>query len=115
MMPPSTARSWSQGRPCDGEVSEAAAVGWLARPRRGPVARPWLVSSELADRAGAAQPGHQLINEPGDAAGGVGRALAQPGMQQLAAVGAGGQQRMVAQPSGGAVGGALPVGATEPA
>jgi hypothetical protein len=59
------------------------------------------------------QPGHQLVNEPGDAAGGVGRALAQPGVQQLAAVGPGGQQRVVAQPVGIAVAGALLVVATD--
>ena len=62
---------------------------------------------QLAAGAGAAQPGHQLVNESEDAAGGVGRALAQPGVQHLAAVGAGGQQRMVAEPVGVAVAGAL--------
>jgi hypothetical protein len=60
----------------------------------------------LAD-AGAAQPSHQLINEPQDAAGGVGRALAQPGVQHLAGAGAEGEQRVVAEPVGVAVAGAL--------
>jgi len=62
---------------------------------------------QLAAGAGPAQAGHQLVNEAEDAAGGVGRALAQPGMQHLAAVGAGGQQRMVAESVGVAVAGAL--------
>jgi len=54
------------------------------------------VSSPLAPA------GHQFVDEAEDAAGGVGRALAQPGMQQLAAVGPEGEQGMAAQPAGGA-------------
>jgi hypothetical protein len=40
---------------------------------------------QLAGRAGPAQPGDQLIDEAEDAAGGVGRTLAQPRVQHLAA------------------------------
>src|SRR5512132_4385610 len=62
---------------------------------------------QLPAGVGAAQPGHQLVNEPENATGGVGRALAQPGVHDLAGVGAGGQQRVVAQPAGVAVAGTL--------
>jgi hypothetical protein len=40
---------------------------------------------ELAAGAGAAQAGHQFVDGSEAAAGGVGRALAQPGVQHLAA------------------------------
>jgi hypothetical protein len=59
---------------------------------------------QLAAGAGAAQAGDEFVDESEDAAGGVGRALAQPGVQHLAAAGAGSQQRMVAQPVGVALG-----------
>jgi hypothetical protein len=62
---------------------------------------------QLAAGPGAAQAGDELIAEPEDAAGGVGCALAQPGVQHLTAVGAEGEQRVVAQPVGVAVAGVL--------
>jgi hypothetical protein len=53
---------------------------------------------QLAAGASAAQAGDELVDESEDAAGGVGAALAQPGVEHLAARGVGGQQRVVAQP-----------------
>jgi hypothetical protein len=68
---------------------------------------------QLAACASPAQPGHQLVNEPGDAAGGVSRASAQPSVQHLAGVGPSGQQGVVAEPVSVAVAGALLVVATD--
>lgn len=62
---------------------------------------------DLARGAGPADAREQLVDEPQRAALGVGLALAQPDVQDLVAVGAGGQQRVVAQAAGIAVAGAL--------
>jgi hypothetical protein len=64
-----------------------------------------MVSSLLHARA--AHPGGQFVDEPCGAAGGVGPPGALAGVQDLAGVGAGGQQRVVAEGVGVAVGGAL--------
>jgi hypothetical protein len=62
---------------------------------------------QLAGRVRAAQPGDQFVDEPQDPAGGVRRALAQPCVQHLAAVGGKRQQRVQAELAGGAVASAL--------
>jgi hypothetical protein len=46
---------------------------------------------------GPVQPGEELVDEPHHAPGGVRRALPEPGMEHLAGVGPGGQQRVVAE------------------
>jgi hypothetical protein len=61
-----------------------------------------MVSSPLAP--GAADPGGQLLDQAGGAAGGVGPPGPLAGVQDLAAVGAAGQQRVVAEGVGGAAG-----------
>jgi hypothetical protein len=68
---------------------------------------------QLAAGAGAAHPGGQFVDEAGGAAGGVGPPGALAGVQDLAGVGAGGQQRMVPEGVGVAVGGALLVVAVD--
>jgi hypothetical protein len=64
-------------------------------------------NGELTAGAGAAQPGDELVGEPHDPAGGVGAALAQPGVEDLAGVGTEGEQRVQPQPTGVAVASAL--------
>jgi hypothetical protein len=62
---------------------------------------------DLPDRAGPADPGEQLVDEAQRAALGVGLALAQAHVQDLAGVGARGEDRMVAELSGVPVAGAM--------
>jgi hypothetical protein len=80
----------------------AASPGGLGRPEAGVGAH-----GQLAAGAGAADPGGQLVDEAGRSAGGVGPPGPLAGVQDLAALGAAGQQRVVAEGAGGAVGGAL--------
>jgi hypothetical protein len=80
----------------------AASPGGLGRPEAGVGAH-----GQLTAGAGAADPGGQLVDEAGGAAGGVGPPGPLAGVQDLAALGAAGQQRVVAEGAGGAVGGAL--------
>jgi hypothetical protein len=54
----------------------------------------------------ATQAGQEFVDESDDASGGVDGAFAQPGVEDLAGVGAGGQQRVVAEDLGVAVRGA---------
>jgi hypothetical protein len=80
----------------------AASPGGLGRPEAGVGAH-----GQLTAGAGAADPGGQLVDEAGGAAGGVGPPGPLAGVQDLAGVGPGGQQRVVAEGVGVAVGGAL--------
>lgn len=63
--------------------------------------------------AGATDAGEQFVDEPQRAALRVGLALSEPDVQDLVAVGAGGQQRVVAEPVRVAVAGALLAGAVD--
>ena len=84
------------------DVVAAAGGQYLGRPepRVGP-------QGQLAADAGTTHPPGQLLHEPFGTAGGVGPPGAHAGMQYLAGVGSGGQQRMVAEHPGVAVGRAL--------
>jgi hypothetical protein len=62
---------------------------------------------DLASGPGPAQAGHELFDEALGPASGVGRALAQPGMEDLAGVGPRGQDRVVTEHLGVSEGGAL--------
>jgi hypothetical protein len=62
---------------------------------------------DLPGRAGAPHAREQLVDEAQRAALGVGLALAQADVQDLARAGAGRQQRVIAKPAGVAVAGAL--------
>ena len=62
---------------------------------------------QRASGAGAADTGDEFFDEPLRAPLGIGGALAEPGVQDLAGVGSGGQQGVVAELAGVAVGGAL--------
>ena len=86
----------------------AASPGGLGRPEAGVGAH-----GQLTAGAGAADPGGQLVDEAGGAAGGVGPPGPLAGVQHLAGLGAGGQQRVVAEPPGVAIGGALLVVAVD--
>jgi len=68
---------------------------------------------QLAGGTSAAHAGDELINESGHAAGGVGPAGPLAGVQHLTGSGAGGQQRVVAELAGVAVGGTLLVMAVD--
>ena len=67
-----------------------------------------------AGGAGAADPGDELVDEPAGAALGVGWPFAHPGVQHLAGVGPGGEQRVVAEHLGVAEPGALLVRCRRP-
>ena len=60
---------------------------------------------DLTGGPGPAQPGDELLDEALGAALGVGRALAHPGVEHLAGVGPGGEQGVVTEHLGVAVGG----------
>jgi hypothetical protein len=87
-------------------VVAAAGGQHLGRPepRVGP-------QGQLAGRAGAADPSGQLVDEPLRAAARRGPTGPLPGVEDLAGVGAGGQQRVVAKLAGVAVGRATLVAA----
>ena len=72
---------------------------WRASDREGVVGPEPRVEAhhDLPGRSGPAQPGHQLVDEAAGPPGGVRRAFAHPGVEDLAGVGPGGQDRVVAQ------------------
>jgi hypothetical protein len=84
------------------DLVAAASPDGLGRPEAGVGAH-----GQLAAGAGVADPGGELVDEPGGAAGGVGPPGPLAGVQDLAGVGAAGNKRVVAEFAGVAVGGAL--------